>query len=186
MMLNGILLIKMKTNFILLTTTIVFALLSITSGYQGLLMNYQGWICWDYSCVWETFEDCEEICKDVVPEKRIELTREELKEKSLKLREMYNPIFDEYNNSIGIPGGVWIKSHSYSYPESLEDNLEVNFHYSDGVFMHFEQAEIVSPLQQTEDAGKIIILKEMLFPEMYVFWLLIIAIGVIIGYKMRK
>jgi len=176
----------MKTNFILLTTTIVFALLTITFGYQGLLMNYQGWICWD-SCVWETFEDCEEICKDAVPEKRIELTREEQKEKSLKLREMYNPIFDEYDDSVGIPaGGIFSRGHGYSHPESLEDNLEANFDYSDGVFTHFEQAEIVSPLQQTDDAGKIIILKEMLFPEMHVFWLFIIAIGVLVGFKMRK
>ena len=177
----------MKTNFILLTTTILFALLTITFGYRGLLMNYQGWICWD-SCMWETFEDCEEICKDViVPEKRMGLTKEEKREKSLKLREMYNPIFDEYDNSVGIPaGGIFSKGHNYSHPDFLEDNLEANFHYSDGIFTHFEQAEIVSPLQQTEDAGKIIIVKEMLFPEMHVFWLLVVTIGMIAGFKIRK
>ena len=94
----------MKTNFILLSTTIVFALLTITFGYQPLLSNYQNWICWD-SCVWEIFEECEEICKDA-PEKQVELTRDEKKEKSQKLRDMYNPIFEKYTSSVGIAGGT--------------------------------------------------------------------------------
>ena len=174
----------MKTNFILLSTTIVFALLTITFGYQPLLSNYQNWICWD-SCVWEIFEECEEICKDA-PEKQVELTRDEKKEKSQKLRDMYNPIFEKYTSSVGIAGGTFSRGHGYSHPVSLEDNLEANFDYSDGFFMHFQELEIISPLKQTDDAGKITVVKEMLFPEMYVFWVFIIAIGVLAGFKMRK
>ena len=52
--------------------------------------------------------------------------------------------------------------------------------------MHFQELEIISPLKQTDDAGKITVVKEMLFPEMYVFWVFIIAIGVLAGFKMRK
>ncbi|QLH06655.1 hypothetical protein [Nitrosopumilus ureiphilus] len=174
----------MKTNFILLTTTIVFALLTVTFGYGGLLSNYQHLTCWD-SCAWEILEGCDEICKDV-PEKRTELTREEQKEKGQKLREIYDPILEKYISSIGIMGGPFPRGHGYSYPVSLEDNLDANFDYSDGFFMHSQILEIVSPLKQTDDAGKITIVKEMLFPEMYVFWLFVIAIGIIVGFKIRK
>ena len=176
----------MKTSNILLGTTILFALLTITFGYQGLLDNYKHWTCWDYPCPWIT-EDCEEICKDVDNIKdRVELTREERKEKHLKLREMYDPILKEYTEVTGIINGPFSRGYGYSHPDNLDDSLEATFDFSDGFFKHFEKLEIISPVSNSTDAGKITVLKEMLFPEMYVFWIFIIGIGVLIGIKIRK
>ncbi|MCH9657129.1 hypothetical protein K0U27_00305 [archaeon] len=68
----------------------------------------------------------------------------------------------------------------------MEDNLEANFDYSDGFFKHFEKLETTSSLGDSDNAGKIILLKEMVFPEMYVFWIFTIGIGVLVGFKIRK
>ena len=120
----------MKTSKILLSTTILFALLTVTFGYQGLLDNYQHWTCWDY-CPWIT-EDCEEICKDVETKNQVELTKEERREYSQKLRDMYDPIIKEYADTKGVIDGPFSRGHSYSHPDALEDGLEVTFEYSDG------------------------------------------------------
>lgn len=174
----------MKTNTVLLSTTILFALFTITFGYQGLLDNYMLWTCWDY-CPWDT-EDCKEICKDVAVNNRVELTREEQREKSQKIRDMYDPILKEYTSSVGIVEGPFSRGHGFSHPDNLEDNLEADFDYSDGFFKHFEKLEIVSPLSDSENAGKIALLKEIIFPEMHVFWIFTIGVGVLVGYKIRK
>ncbi len=174
----------MKTNTILLSTTILFALLTMTFGYQGLLDNYKLWTCWDY-CPWDT-DDCEEICKDVIPEKRVELTREERREKSQKIRDMYDPIFKEYTSSVGIIAGPFPRGHGFSHPDNLEGDIEAHFDYSDGFFKHFEKLEIISSWSDSENAGKITLVKWMVFPEMYVFWIFTIGIGVLVGFKVRK
>ena len=174
----------MKTSKILLSTTILFALLTVTFGYQGLLDNYKHWICWDY-CPWIT-EDCEEICKDVEPINQVELTREERRDYSQKLRDMYDPLLQEYTDKKGIIGGLFSRGYGYSHPDDLKDNLEATFEYSDGFLKHFEKLEIVSPLGDSEDAEKIFVLKEMTFPELYVFWIFTIGIGVLVGFKIRK
>ena len=90
----------MKANNILLSTTVLFALLTVTFGYQGLLDNYKHWTCWDYSCPWVT-EDCEEICKDVENTKDgVELTREERREKVYSQK--ITSIFDAYTEHIPV------------------------------------------------------------------------------------
>ena len=174
----------MKTNTILLSTTILFALFTMTFAYQGLLENYMHWTCWDY-CPWDT-EDCEDICKDTVIDNRVELTREEQREKSQKIRDMYDPILKEYTNSVGVVAGPFSRGHGFSHPDNLEDNLEANFEYSDGFFKHIEKLEIISPLSDSKNAGNLTLLKYMIFPEMYVFWISIIGIGVLVGFKIRK
>ena len=174
----------MKINKILLSTTVLFALFTVTFGYQGLLDNYKHWTCWDY-CPWVT-EDCEEICKDVESKNKAELTKEERREYSRQLREMYDPLIKEHTNTKGIIDGPFSRGHGYSHPDNLNDDLEVDFEYSDGVFKHFEKFKIVSPLNSSEDAGKITILKEMIFPELYVFWIFTIGIGIFVGFKIRK
>lgn len=174
----------MKTKHILLGTTIFFALLTMTFGYQGLLDNYILWTCWNY-CPWET-DDCEEICKDVKSINPPELTRDEKRDKSQKLHDMYDPIIEQYTESIGIFGGPFSRGTGYTHPNNLEDNLNASFEYSDGFFKHIEKLEIVSPLSDSENAGEISVVKEMIFPEMYVFLIFTIGIGVIVGFKIRK
>ena len=174
----------MKIQYILLGTTILFAFFTVTFGYQGLLTNYQFWTCW-HGCMWDTLEDCEEICKDVKPENKVEMTREERREHYQKLREVYDPIVDEYTNSVGIIGGVFGRGTGSTYPDNLEDNIEASFHYSDGVFAHFEKLEIASVFGDSENPGKITVIREMIFPEMYVFWIFTIGIGVLVGFKIK-
>ena len=136
-------------------------------------------------CPWDV-ENCEEICKDVDVKNRVELTREEQREKSQKLRDMYDPILKEYTDMKGIINGPFSRVYGYSHPDRPEDNLEATFDYSDGFFKHFEKLEIASPLSDSENAEKITVLKEMVFPELYVFWIFTIGIGTLVGFKLRK
>ena len=101
----------MKTSHILLSTTILFTFFTVTFEYQVLLYNYKHWPCWDYSCPWVT-EDCEEICKDVDNAKdRVELTREERREKCQKLSEIYDLILKEYTDTKGIIDGLFSREY---------------------------------------------------------------------------
>ena len=174
----------MKTSLMLLSSTVVFALLTITFGHNLLLSNYQYWTCWN-SCIWDTFEECSDMCNDEPTQESIPETREDRKKKSQKLRDMYQPIIYDHADNIKSNGWMFNRGYGYSHPDSLEDNLTLRFEYSDGFFMHLQVLDVVSPLN-VENPGKITLVKEMLFPEVHLFWAFILGIGVIMGIKTRK
>lgn len=187
----------MKTTYALLTTAAFFAVLVMNFGYQNLYFNYLYWNCWDRCIVFES-EECDKICKE--SEKKPELTPEsflaqsviENKQKSKQLREMYHPILHEYADSIRETRWI-VFSHgsSWSHPESIHENLEAEFNYSDGIFHYRQKLDIVSPVLQTEgdddnDAGRISVTKEIIFPELGVFLVFIVGAFTLAGFQIRR
>lgn len=176
----------MKTSLILLITTAFFAVLTMALGYDVLFMNYQYWNCWD-SCLWYNAEECDEICKEKDQlHEPISETREERRERLDKIREVYDPILREYDDKVMNSGWVLPRGYGFSYPDSPEENIEASYDYSDGIFIHLQKLEIVSPLSPTTDAGTISVIKELVFPELWVFLVSIVGICVFVGYRIRK
>lgn len=146
-----------------------------------MLSNYQYWTCWD-SCLWTNQKSCDEECLE--ENKRPRPSDLEQQEKSQKLKDMYRPIFATYQDNQSKNG--WIQfSRGYSHPYFLEDNLHVDYKFTNGFLSYFQQLEIVSPLNEN-DGGKIIVIKEMMFPESWVFLVVVTGIFGSFGYRMIK
>ncbi len=180
----------MKTTFTLLIAAAVFAMLAMSFGYQNLYYNYLYWVCWDQCIVFES-KKCNEICKEqeLQPEPTPESLAQsiiESKQKSNQLRELYHPILHEYADSIHETKWVFSHGSSWNHPESIEDNLEAEFEYSDGIFHYKQKLDIVSPMSQAEDAGRILVTKELVFPELGVFLVFIVGVFSFVGFRIRR
>jgi len=178
----------MKTTYALLITTTFFALLAMSFGYQNLYYNYLYWTCWDHCIVFEPSK-CDEICNEPQPEpttkSRVQYTIEQ-REKHDEFKKIYHPIIHTYANNLKEKGWVFSHGSSYSYPESIKDNLDVEFEYSDGILHYKQKLDIVSPISQTDNAGVISITKEIIFPELGVFLVFILGISAFVGFLIGK
>ena len=177
----GFLVGDLKQNFMILFSISVLVLVGIVVGYGFVLSNYQYWTCWD-ACLWTGEDSCDEVCKE--ENKRPRPSEIEKQEKSQRLKDMYRPIFVEYQENKNNEGWM-MNSRGYSHPYSLEDNLKVEYKFGNGFLIYLQKIEITSTLSET-NPGEIMVLKEMMFPEMWVF--LVSAAGMFgaIGITMRK
>ena len=171
----------MKQNFIILFSVAVLVLVGITAGYGFMLSNYQFWICWE-ACLWTWEVSCDEQCR--AEDDRPEQSESEKREKSQSLKDMYKPIFVQYQEDKNNEGWVF-QSRGYSHPYLLEENLQVEYKFGNGFLIYLQKLEITSTLDET-NPGEIIVLKEMMFPEMWVFLALAAGMFGAIGYKMRR
>jgi len=171
----------MKQNLMLLLSAAVLVLVGLAAGYGFILSNYQYWTCWD-ACLWTGEDSCNEVCKE--ENKRPRPSELEKQEKSQRLKEMYRPIFAQYQENKNNDGWL-MHSRSYSHPYFLEDNLKVEYQFENGFLIYLQQLEITSTLSDT-NPGEITILKEMMFPELWVFLVSTAGAFSAIGYKVRK
>jgi len=178
----------MKRTYVILVATTFFALLTMSFGYPSLYFNYLYVACWDFCIVSEPSE-CDEICNESQPILTPESTTQstiDSKQKSKQLRELYRPILDEYIDGFRNYGLVLSHGSSYGHPESLDDTLKVDYEYSNGIFTTKQNLEIESPLSQTNNAGKITVIDEIFFPELWVFLVFILGISTFVGFRIRR